>query len=268
MIEHPRNLEDGESGCGSVNTVHRRGNSIIRPTGKWSPSVHSLLQHLHDVGFRYSPRVLRVDDRSSTEELTYIKGEVAMRPWPACLLAADGIVQIGKMLREYHDAVSSYRPEPRAEWRIPGVQWQQGMIIRHGDLGPWNMVWESNLLVGLIDWDFAEPGFPVDDVAQVAWYSVPMRPSESCKDTGINSDNREHRLSCLCEAYGIDVGQVLAALTSLQQREIDRIIKFGGSGLEPWASFLSRGDVEEMTDELKWLQKYIIHAQKIEKQFE
>jgi Ser/Thr protein kinase RdoA (MazF antagonist) len=59
---------------------------------------------------------------------------------------------------------------------------------RHGDLGPWNMVWASGTLVGLIDWDFAEPGLAIDDVAQAAWNCVPLRPESVCEAAGIATE--------------------------------------------------------------------------------
>ncbi|MEU1161380.1 phosphotransferase [Streptomyces sp. NPDC005921] len=47
--------------------------------------------------------------------------------------------------------------------------------MRHGDLTSWNSVWADDRLVGVIDWDLAIPGEALDDLAQLAWYSVPLR---------------------------------------------------------------------------------------------
>lgn len=86
----PRNIEDGQSASGSVNAVKRVGDTIIRPTGPWSKSVHQLLDHLESVDFSYTPRAIALEQNK--EVLSHIEGDVAMRPWPSCLLAESGIV--------------------------------------------------------------------------------------------------------------------------------------------------------------------------------
>ena len=48
MIKHRRELRDGEMGVGSVNSVQRFGDTIVRPVGEWSASVHGLLDHLKE----------------------------------------------------------------------------------------------------------------------------------------------------------------------------------------------------------------------------
>jgi len=260
MNHHSRSIEDGASACGSVNTVRRQGNKVIRPTGNWSPAVHRLLCHLAEREFDFSPRVLGVDSDSGTEQLSFIDGEAAMRPWPDCLRDEAGIVEIGRMLRAYHVAVSRYVPKPGSPWRVPKVNWQSGMIIRHGDLGPWNMVWESERLVGLIDWDFAEPGYPIDDLAQAAWYCVPMRPDKGCHEAGIDPDQRKARLAALSTAHGTEPTVVTEALIRLQESEMNRTKSYGEAGLEPWKSFLHRGDIDEMRSEMIWLEDWMKNA--------
>lgn len=254
MTEPSRHLEDGQQGGGCVNSVRRQGDSVIRPTGPWSPAIHQLLRHLESEGFEYSPRLLSVDKENNTERLTYIKGQVAMRPWPHDLCTNAGIAQIGSMLRAYHDSVSTFRPTPETRWRVPDAAWQEGMIVRHGDLGPWNMVWDAGRLIGVIDWDFAEPGRPVDDVAQAAWYCVPLRPEARSSETGINVNDQTDRFACLCDAYRIASEHVLTSLVALQAQERDRIQVFGNLGIEPWAAFKARGDVEAMTEDIRWLE--------------
>jgi aminoglycoside phosphotransferase (APT) family kinase protein len=61
------------------------------------------------------------------------------------------------------------------------------MIIRHGDLGPWNSIWTGSTLNGLIDWDFAEPGNPLADVAQLASRIVPLRGDDHWEKAGFST---------------------------------------------------------------------------------
>lgn len=252
-IFYGRSLNDGETGQGSVNSVKRFGDSVVRPLGPWSSAVHGLLNHLNAVGFRYAPKVLSADHEQKTETLSYIDGEAAMRPWPPCLLGDDGIKEIALMLREYHNVVADYVPESGAVWRVPDVHWKEGMIVRHADLGPWNMIWMASDLVGLIDWDMAEPGYPIEDVAQVAWYCLPLRTPERCSDAGVESALLNKRLSVLCQTYDVDADLVLNALVQLQKKEIERTIQLGQAGVNPWQFFMQRGDVADINEDMSWL---------------
>jgi len=229
-----RELAHAQLGSGSVSIVVRDGETVCRPTGPWTPAVHALLNHLEQIGFDGSPRVLGFSE-DGREILTYLDGEAAMRPWPKCLCNDVGIEALGAWLRDYHHAVRGFAPAPNAKWRVPGAIWSPGMIIRHGDLGPWNTIWREEKLVGVIDWDFAEPGLPIEDVAQMAWYSVPLRQTRAHEEAEIESEEDQHRrFRLLCESYGTHPGSVIGALLELQRKEIERIVQYGGSGLAPW----------------------------------
>ena len=246
-------FEDGTAASGSVTTVQRIGDTVRRPCGRWTPAVHALLRHLADVGFTRAPRVLGVDD-SGREVLSLLVGDVATRPWPDVLRQDDGVVKLARWLREYHAAAAEFRPPPDAEWFVPDARWEAGMVVRHGDLGPWNSVWHAGSLVGFIDWDFAEPGPAIDDVAQLAWYAVPLRDADLQRAAGFTGGAPvRRRLDLLCETYGADPAHVLSALGRLQDRERARIEHWGRQGVEPWRTFLDRGDPAGIAEDQAWL---------------
>lgn len=247
-----RQLQDGESGAGSVSTVTRLGDSIRRPSGPWTSGVHALLKHLASRGYGYAPQVLGAD--SHFETLTYLEGEVGLRPWPACLLDDSGLQAIAIAMGEYHQAVSDFVPPPGSVWRCPDTPWAPGMIMRHGDLGPWNMVWRDGRLAGIIDWDMAEPGFKMDDIAQIAWHCVPLARPQICHGCGIvPGASQKRRFSMLCEIFGVSSDDVIHALRSLQRTEAERTLRLGQIGVEPWSTFHARGDVLAIEADEKWL---------------
>ncbi len=249
-------LEDGATARGSVTTVQRLGETIRRPTGPWTPVVHVLLRHLEAVGFAGAPRVLGVDDEGR-EILSFLKGSAATRPWPPALRAEHGLVALGRWLRDYHQAVRGFVPPSDAEWQVPGLHWRPGQIVRHGDLGPWNSIWDGDRLVGVIDWDFVEPGEPIDDIAQLAWYAVPLRGAEQCQLAGFaETPDLRARLRLLCATCGVTPAAVLDTLTALQLMERRRTVELGQRGLAPWAQFLARGDPQEFTAEHLWLAEH------------
>lgn len=245
-------IEDGATERGSVTTVRRIGETIRRPVGEWTPAVHALLAHLEAARFTRAPRPLGVD--GTDEVLSLLHGEPAFGPWPAKLRSTAGVVELGRWLRDYHDAVRDFRPPAGARWRGQEEEWRPGMVIRHGDLGPWNSIWDGDRLVGFIDWDFAAPGHALDDLAQLAWYAVPLRSVEKQRRAAVTGGHvLRTRLDALCAAYGAEPTAVLDALEALQSREAERIERLGGLGQEPWATFLARGDVAEMAAERSWL---------------
>lgn len=246
-------MQDGDIHRGGVNSVQRIGNTVRRPTGAWTPAVHALLRHLETSGFSEAPRFLGIDEEER-EILSFVPGQAAMRPWPRALRSDQGLIALATLLRRYHDAVEGFEPPPNARWRVPGVSWQPGMIIRHGDLGPWNTIWRNDSLTGLIDWDFAEPGWPLEDVAQMAWQLVPLRGDRMIDEVGLERrPDLRHRLFTLCKQYGASVADLLEILPKLQTTERSRIIEFSHQGLEPWVSFQARGHIEMIADETAWL---------------
>jgi Phosphotransferase enzyme family len=246
-------IEDGEQATGAVTTVARIGETIRRPTGVWTPAVHALLEHLERAGFGGAPRPRGIDGHGR-EILTFVPGEVAMRPWPPVLASGDGLWQLARWLRAYHSAVGDFVPPAEAAFVVPGAKWRPGQIVRHGDLRPWNSVWRGEDLAGFIDWDFAEPGEALDEVAQLAWYAVPLRGPEMTRPSGLAEGcDLRARLRTLCQAYGVAASAALGALERLIAREISRLDVHGTAGVEPRSSFRERGDEASLRQELDWL---------------
>ena len=248
-------LQEGESAQGCVNSVVRIGDTVRRPVHRWTPAVHSLLRYLEEVGFSGAPRVLGFDELGR-EVLSFIPGKVALRPWPQVMLEEKGLSQVARLLSRYHQAVRDFEPPENVEWHVPHIAWRPGMTIRHGDLGPWNTVWEGQSLNGIIDWDFAEPGDPLCDVSQFAWHAVPLRGEDHWKKAGFPAKpNLRARLMVLADTYGTDTRAILDTLNDLQLEECRRIDTLGRQGLHPWSIFYQRGDLVELEKENKWLRE-------------
>jgi len=251
---HRRVIEDGATDKGSVTTVRRVGNTIRRPVREWTSAVHALLRHLAAVGFDRAPRALGIE--GDEEVLSLLHGQPALKPWPPVLRGADGLVRLAHWLRDYHQAVRDFRPSAGARWHLSEEDWRPGMLIRHGDLGPWNSIWDGDQLTGFIDWDFAAPGRAMDDVAQLAWYAVPLRPLDPERAPWLpDVAVLRTRLEALCSAYEAEPDAVVDALDCLQEHEAGRIRREGARGVEPWAGFLARGDADEMGEETAWLRE-------------
>jgi hypothetical protein len=176
---------------------------VHRSIGEWTSSVHALLGHLHSVGFDGAPSVVGFD-REGREVLTWVEGDAPGYPWPNWMLSEPVLADLGRLLRRYHDAVSTFVAAPDASWRSwvgsPG-----GPIIRHGDLWPSNVVFRSGGPIALIDWDFAQPGTILDDLASAAKHWVPLASDDRAASDGWSLPiDRRRRLRVLCDSYGLD----------------------------------------------------------------
>jgi Ser/Thr protein kinase RdoA (MazF antagonist) len=192
--------------------------------------------------------VLGIDD-VGREVLSFIEGTPAFRPWPEVVRSDTGLRAIGQMLRELSEALSDFAPPPESIWRTEPVA--GSAAIRHGDVGPWNMLWDGDELVGIVDWDFAEPAPPLWDIAQTAWYTIPIfGGAERSQECGfVREPDRAHRLGVLCTAYGAEPADVLDALADLQRVEQERLVQLAAEGEYPFTTFLARGDNDVLTAE-------------------
>lgn len=249
-------MEEEKLDFGSVSSPVRIGNTVHRQAGAWTPTVHALLKFLNQNSFAYAPQPIGMDAQGR-EVLKFLPGRAATRPWPTVLLTNEGLRQAANMLRKYHDTVQNFPAPHGAEWRIGKMDKRPEQVILHGDLGPWNTLWQDDILTGLIDWDFAEPGERITDLAQMAYYFVPLRREEGWQKAGFTErpDFRE-RLKTLCTTYGdFKVDELVNELLQWLGKELRRVRKWGGEGREPWANFLGRGDDEEILADIDWIRE-------------
>lgn len=114
-----------------------------------------------------------------------------------------------------------------------------GQVVCHRDFGPWNIVWDGTTPVGLLDFEYARPGDPLDDVAYALEYVVPFRDDATCLRWHAFSElpHRRRRLELFAEAYG---------LTSVEGL-VDRVIASQREHLEVVRRLADRGTVDRST---------------------
>lgn len=177
---------------GNVGGAIRVGDTVRRATGPWTPAVHALLDHLNEAELDSIPAVLGLDEQGR-EILTYLPGrtvDVDTEGVPETLLSA-----AVAWLRRFHDAVSDFRPTGAVRWRNGTWTLADNQIICHHDPAAYNWIVEGDRLVGVIDWDMAAPGQPIDDLAFMAWSVIPLyRPRPAADVAG--------RLRLMAATYG------------------------------------------------------------------
>ncbi|MET0830323.1 MAG: phosphotransferase [Microbacterium sp.] len=208
-MEH---LAGGSGGVWRVDDPEH-GPTVHRPTGPWTPAVHDLLAHLADAGLDGIPQVLGTDS-GGREVLAYLPGRTVAVDTEAASDATLG--EAARWLRRFHDAVRSYDPGPRS-WRQTSAALEPGQLICHNDTGAYNWIVDGDRFVGMIDWDQAGPGQPLDDLAFLCWSGVPLFRAIPTADAA-------RRVRRAAESYGdVDPRALLDAVADRMQRASDRI---------------------------------------------
>lgn len=155
---------------GQPTATIRHGDTILRPAGPWTPTVHALLRHLERVGFPGAPRVVGDGyDEQGREVLTYIEGHI-VHPHP---YTDEGIWQVGRMLRALHDATASFQPPPQAVWQPWSLRSRApDAVISHCDVGPWHVIVREGRPVGFIDWSLAGLTDRLEELAASGWWNA------------------------------------------------------------------------------------------------
>jgi len=202
---------------GGRTEVARRDNIVLRETGPWAPSVHALLKHLENEGFDGAPRVVGSGfDERGRETLSYIEGEfVHPAPW-----SDDGLMAVGWMMRQLHDATASFAPPADAQWQ-PWFLRDIGegqRVIGHGDAAPWNMVTNGGFPAALIDWEYAGPVDPLTELARVCWLFAQLHGDDVAQLQSLPPlETRAGQLRMIVDAYGLSTKQ--------RQGFFDRIVE-------------------------------------------
>jgi Phosphotransferase enzyme family len=216
--------------------VVRVGDTVRRPAGPWTPAIHALLGYLHGVGFRGAPRPLGID-ADGREVLAFIPGDVA---WPHHFHRLDGdehLRRVGRLIREFHDAVAGFAPPTDAQWQVL-IPADGDEIIVHHHLAPWNLILNDQQWT-FIDWDVAAPGTRLWDLAYAAHGFVPLSA-----DPAFGHVNAAHRLRIIGDAYGLTERQRLDIVPLLARRTESMhtfLADRAARGVQPWTRLWQEG---------------------------
>jgi hypothetical protein len=247
---------DEEPLTGGLETarIFQVGDTVRRPAGPWTSTIHALLKHLESKGFP-APRAHGFDDEGR-EVLDFIEGRPGNWPWPETLLGDSGPRQVGALLARCHRAVADFLPPAPALWRHGPEEPAPGEIVLHGDFGPYNLIWRGDELAAAIDWDLARPGRAIHDAAFAAFKCVPLR--EDVAPLGFPAPpDRRARLEAFAEGFaGPSPAELVEAIFEVCAADIGRMERLGGQGVEPWSGWIQRGLLARTREEMAWLRDW------------
>lgn len=242
--------------------VVRVGNTVRRPAGPQTVTVHRLLAHVRAQGVDWVPRVHGIDSKGR-EILDYIEGEVAHGdpPW----IRDDAVLDdVARALREWHDATASFDRRPEDVWWWPGKEPAQ--VICHVDFAPYNTVFRGGTFVGAIDFDLCYPAPRLWDLAWTAYRYCPLTPppgadandGEGADRSPFDLDTMLERAQRLLNTYGpyvhADGGAPrVATLAELLGWLVPRL-----DAIADW------GEQQGVPEHLAWARMYRAHARWVE----
>lgn len=232
------------------------GDTVHRPTDFWSPAVHELLIYLESVNFSYSPRYLGQDEQGR-EILSHIDGESGVNGWKK-ITTDEGLRKYAKLLRAYHDAAAGFWPSKDLEWSTGAKEFKPDEIICHGDFGPWNIVWQYDEPMGIIDWDMARPARPEHDILYALEYSAPFRGDEATIKWHHFDEvpDRTHRIEVFLEAYGTPAIDNVTVKVAVMQRSVkDQAAYLAQRGIQPQVDWTTEGHLERIEARARWTEE-------------
>ena len=238
--------------------VRRAGDTVVRPTGPHSATVHAFLRHLKASAFDGAPRVVSLSP--DKEVLSFIVGEVPAPPEPP----ADGWVvvpdeqarSVGALLARFHRAARTFSIPAGAHWKggfTPGLR---HTVVCHNDPVVGNVVFRDGYAVALIDFDFAGPNDPLRDLAIAVQHWVPLGdPSDLL---GASGSSPFERLDATCRAYGLPAtrrGRLLDLVDSYLERGRDGVSARVRAGDGRFVAYWAAGLGDRLTRALVWLRR-------------
>ena len=151
----------------------------------------------------------------------FVAGEVPVAPYPDWSRSDAALASVARLLRGLHDAARGFD--------LRGLTWDDaladpagGTVVCHNDVELSNVVFRDGVAVALLDFEFAAPGRPAYDLAQLARLCVPIDDEVDSARVGWRPADQPARLRLVADTYGLDQDGRAELLSALDDA-IDRI---------------------------------------------
>ena len=189
-------------GIANAGLVVRVGPHVLRPSTPHTPSIHAFLRAVREAGFDGAPVPVGVDE-DGRERLVFIDGDVPLVPYPAWARSDAALASVARLLRRLHDAARGFDAAAHT-WDRSLADPAGGTVMCHNDVELSNVVFRDGEAVALLDFEYAAPGRPVYDLAQLARVCVPLDGDVDRARMGWEHVDQPARLRLAADAYGLD----------------------------------------------------------------
>jgi tRNA A-37 threonylcarbamoyl transferase component Bud32 len=246
---------------GNVSNVYRSGDTVRRELKSDSLKIHKLLKHLENKGFSYAPKFLGIDEKGR-EILSFIEGEAGNYPLKEYMWSNDVLNEIAKMLRLYHDSVMDFSIEE--SWQSIDNTPQPFEVLCHNDFAIYNLIFNQERPIGIIDFDVAGPGPRLWDIAYTLYTCIPLSRvyhSETGEEVNYNSlqhaDRVSQRVKLFFESYGEAIEEDYLEMVLLRLEGLCKTIKRKASeGDIAFQKMIDEGHLEHYQSDIKFIREY------------
>lgn len=237
---------------GGVNTVERVGARVHRPAAPWNAVVHALLRHLDAAGFGAAPRAHGFDAQGR-EVLDFLPGTIGENPHD---LSTATLTSVGALLRDYHDATAAFAPTAPGGWQLPSRA--PAEVICHGDMAPYNTVFDGERATGFIDFDTAHPGPRSWDLGYALYRFAPLTDPDG-PEGGSTPAEQAARARALLDGYRAAPAlraQALAQVAPRLQALVDFMTERAADGDAAFAGHLAAGHAAVYLRDIAYVQAH------------
>lgn len=241
-------------GVANVGQVVTDGRHVLRPSTPHSASVHAFLRAVRAAGFDGVPQPVGIDP-DGRERLELVEGDVPLAPYPAWSQTDAALASVARLLRGLHDAARAFDPQGHM-WSDALADPVAGPVVGHNDVELSNVVFRVGIAVAFIDFEFAAPGRPVYDLAQLARLCVPIEHEVDQQRMGWRAADRPARLRLVADEYGLDA-EGRTELLSAVDDALDRIDAATRAAHDPAdaesvAALDAMGGIEKLERRRRW----------------
>lgn len=246
---------------GNVSNVYRSGNTVRRELKSGSDKIHRILKHLENKGFSYAPKFLGIDEKGR-EVLSFIEGEAGNYPLKQYMWSDDVLIEIGKMLRLYHDSVSDFSFDD--SWKSIDNTPKPFEILCHNDFAIYNIIFYDERPIGIIDFDVAAPGPRLWDIAYTLYTCVPLSRfylSETGEKIYYNSSQHaqhiNQRVKLFFDSYGEEAEEDYLEMVLLRVEGLCKtIIRKAREGDIAFQKMIDEGHLEHYQNDIKFIREH------------
>nr|WP_205938154.1 aminoglycoside phosphotransferase family protein [Rhizobium leguminosarum] len=241
---------------GRTGQIWQDGNTVIRPSGAWTPTVHRFLRHLSSRGFPGAPDPIEIT--GNQEIVSYVSGRVCEDLSDQFVRSERMLLSAARLLRDFHSASQGFLESDREiqTWMLPPQEPRE--IICHGDYAPYNVATADHEAVGIIDFDTAHPAPRLWDLAYSVYRWAPLSDPAN-PDVTFGLDDQLRRAEVFCTAYGATAEERLQ-LPEMICRRLQALIDFmlarAAAGDETFVEDMVAGDAQLYSSDMDYVRRH------------